>query len=196
MAPSYREIAANAGEIRIRKFGDSGEERPWVVKRLNRRFWSKKSVEDWISVESEQLPFQILLRLGENEGRLVCTGIHAEVSEREVHARDLRRIPLGEILSEIGESRDVFVAVAGSVDLEQRIRTRPGPRGHTDDYYKTIAEDYRRVLKTAPRAPIKRLAKERHLSESTTRRHIQRARDKGFLESSIPGRAGEKRGKK
>jgi hypothetical protein len=71
---------------------------------------------------------------------------------------------------------------------------RPGPKGHDDEYFKRVAEDYRRALIARPRAPVQMLLElyEDRFSEATIRRWLQRARDKGYLGAAPPGKAGER----
>jgi hypothetical protein len=70
-------------------------------------------------------------------------------------------------------------------------RARPGPKGHPPEHFERVATAYREALIAHPRAPMKALAEQLHASDATVRRWVQRARDKGLLGSSVPGKAGE-----
>jgi lipocalin len=59
-----------------------------------------------------------------------------------------------------------------------------------------LSNKYRAALEAEPRAPTKWLAERMYVSLPTARRWIQRARDLGYLGASIPGKAGERKGKR
>ena len=68
--------------------------------------------------------------------------------------------------------------------------------GYGDDHHRDVAAAYRQALQQAPGAPTKWIAERYHVSVPTARRWIQRARDKGYLGASTPGKAGEQPVKK
>jgi hypothetical protein len=81
--------------------------------------------------------------------------------------------------------------VLARADRYEGPRARPGPKGHPPEHYERVAAAYREALIASPRAPMKALAKQLHASDATVRRWVQRARDKGLLGPSMPGKAGE-----
>jgi hypothetical protein len=66
--------------------------------------------------------------------------------------------------------------------------TRPGRRGHPDDYYAQLAVDYQDWLRTGER--LAGLAERHHMSESALRAALHTARRKDFLTPALRGRAG------
>jgi transposase-like protein len=70
-------------------------------------------------------------------------------------------------------------------------QARPGPKGHPPEHYERVAAAYRQALISHPRSPMRALAEQLHASDATVRRWVQRARDKGLLGPSVPGKAGE-----
>jgi hypothetical protein len=155
----------------------------------------------WIGVRDDTLPAPLLVRLGTSrEGRLVCTGlILGDAEPKELTARGLRSIPLAQIVAmlaqEAGDEGFWAGALAGMIrrraEPYQGPQTRPGPKGHPADHYEQVAAAYRQALVDHPRAPMKALAAQLHVSDATVRRWVQRARDKGLLGPSVPGKAGE-----
>lgn len=134
------------------------------------------------------------------DGRLVCTGLAlgvlnadvdadvlADNAEREITARDLRAIPLSQLLTG-GGGRFLGLVSADYSGL----RARPGPTGHPREHFEGVAEAYRRALVESPRSPVKWLTQELHLSDATVRRWLRRCRDMGLLGESTPGRPGER----
>ncbi|EWT05058.1 hypothetical protein N864_07625 [Intrasporangium chromatireducens Q5-1] len=140
------------------------------------------------------------------DGRMVCTGMIIGLSQAhpghvgplEITSRDLRRIPVAELVG-----RAIYAdqapehhaparrrAIAGAPE-SLTLKRNPGPKGHPDKHFQQVAEMYRRALEESPRAPIVWLTKELHADRSTVARWLRRARDKGFLGEATPGRAGE-----
>jgi hypothetical protein len=60
-------------------------------------------------------------------------------------------------------------------------RTRPGRRGYPDDHYRQVAAAYQRAKRQHPRAPIRALMDELHVSEPTVHRWLRIAVERGFL---------------
>jgi hypothetical protein len=176
------------------------------------------NASEWVGVDTGGPAGRVLLRLGlSRQGRLVCTGLIVGTAEPlwgdppeigEVTARQLRAIPLGEMIASlalsaaIGSKRpddpiQAYLARVRGRPLRERVtpypgpQARPGPKGHPSEHYERVAVAYREALVAHPRAPMKALAEQLHYSDATVRRWVQRARDKGLLGPSIPGKAGE-----
>lgn len=175
----------------------------------------------WQGFEGGGLPHPVLLRLEKSpEGRLICTGVIIGAGKprrgsREVTARELRRIPLGEIVSICGEYvratpkptrlstgawmfEGTFMEELAGIFLTGDLKAytgpvaRPGPKGYPREHFEGVASAYRDALLTAPSRPIAALQGQMSASEATIRRWVQRARDMGLLGDSIPGKAGER----
>lgn len=174
----------------------------------------------WVRVEDAALPRPLYVRLGVgDDNRLVCTGLLVDSDpelELELTARDLRRIPLSEILTtiirqasrnpELGSlivflyagahartpdpGADVYdsltrmQAVADRQRSRRVRRARPGRRGYPDDHYRQVAKAYREAKQQRPRAPVRALMEELHVSEPTVHRWLRTAREKGFLKTT------------
>ncbi|HEX2043282.1 MAG TPA: hypothetical protein VHF24_11665 [Acidimicrobiales bacterium] len=125
----------------------------------------------------------------------------------------LRQVPLGQLLA---EARERLVYTAHSEDevppevrravrdlvgpVDQMISTgkrpaghrRPGPKGKSDDFYRTIAVDYIEYVEANggdARKVLKALEQKHHGSTSAVRDWVRKARDKGFLAPTTRGRA-------
>lgn len=61
------------------------------------------------------------------------------------------------------------------------MRARPGRAGYPDEHYEHVAELYRQAKRQRPRAPIRALMGELHVSEPTVHRWLRTAAEKGFL---------------
>jgi hypothetical protein len=59
---------------------------------------------------------------------------------------------------------------------------RPGRRGHTDEFYKQVAERYVALVASGTRGPRKQLAAEMHVSADTAAGWLAAARDRGYLQ--------------
>jgi hypothetical protein len=86
-----------------------------------------------------------------------------------------------------------FVAVSHSGPDALRhkpvARSRPGRRGYTDDHWREFAKAYKRAKRSHPRAHIKALRAEYHVTEPTIHRWRRTAEEKGFLSPSTQGQA-------
>jgi hypothetical protein len=172
---------------------------------------------NWIGFTGEGLPFPVAMSLGRSsDGRLICTGLvltnltigaqydddvpdHMRDEPLEITSRLLRKLPLGELVGSVAAMRDdpegeAFFrrSFALADNLPALPRRRPGPKGHPPEHFQVVADAYRAALAHAPRKPIKTVAEQLHASEATVRRWVQRARDKGLLGESTPGKAGER----
>jgi hypothetical protein len=153
---------------------------------------------------SEAMP--VFLKLArDHRGRLVCQAlIIGDITPwskryREINAARLRDIRIPELISlavwtstipdEFGAEISEILSSVPALSLSPR-----GPRGYPDDHFRAVAELYRKALIEAPRAPTKWIAEQFVVSMPTARRWVQRARDKGYLGASTPGRAGEETG--
>jgi hypothetical protein len=166
----------------------------------------------WHRVHADKLALDVVVRLGVGEeGRLGCTGVMLGITDdREVTARALRTVPLGEIMTAVAAfvsgvgagddplsravmkhyGQELLAGTAGGLETQRRPQ-RPGPSGWTDEHYAHVAKTYREALRSAPRGPVKSSARTLNASESTVRRWIKTARDRGLLGESVPGKAGE-----
>jgi len=147
------------------------------------------NASEWVGVDTGGPAGRVLLRLGlSRQGRLVCSGLIVGTAE-----------PLWGDPPEIGEVTRSATSghPACGRPLRERVtsypgpQARPGPKGHPSEHYERVAVAYREALVAHPRAPMKALAEQLHYSDATVRRWVQRARDKGLLGPSIPGKAGE-----
>jgi hypothetical protein len=136
----------------------------------------------------------VALQLGlDPEGRLICTGLlvgwqldaigdasKVPMSDRtELTARALRRVKLPPILSDLGPH-----SVAPLPNwLHQTIPVvrHPGPKGHSNEHYKMVAELHRTALVTQPASPMKWLAKQLGCADATAYRWLDEAAVRGFL---------------
>lgn len=65
-----------------------------------------------------------------------------------------------------------------------------GRKGHPDIYYAQIAQHYVKAILAGSRKPIADLAQREHLSPSRVSELVVKARRRGLLSGSLPGRAG------
>lgn len=118
----------------------------------------------------------------------------SELPDGGINARVFRSIKLGEIVDEIRseERKRVRTQRVRARDLPPS-GTRPGPHGHRDEVYKTVAILYLRALERAPYAPYAEMMRQlsrdprTRYSKDTLRGWVSRARAKGFL-TQAPGR--------
>ncbi len=165
----------------------------------------KRLAEDeWYRFDGEDLPQPVLLRLRElPDGRRVCTGILVgAIEDREIPARDLRRISLPVLLELVGEELARRTKERGFKDYVERPRAarltagtsyRPAKRpaaGWPREHFQQVALGYRANLVRHPFAPMQALARQLGTSEPTARRWVLRARDMGLLGRPAPGKAG------
>ncbi|MGH7685608.1 MAG: hypothetical protein ACREN2_02155 [Candidatus Dormibacteria bacterium] len=137
----------------------------------------------WLDAAVEGYPHRVAVCLGEaDDGRLVVTGLLLDPRKNlEVTSRLLRDIRLGELLSIAALSPLPVGRVKHSAPHRIR-RTRPGPAGHPDEFYASVAAVYRHKLRTHPRTPVVATMDELGCSEATVHRYLQRCRELGFLD--------------
>lgn len=158
-------------------------------------------------------PPPIALAISESaDGRLVCTGLIIGLNEAystpagagtfgepmEVTSRDLRAIPVAELIGRAVHNAPAHHQAAkrlalGRAPQLEAVRRAPGPKGHPDEHFQWIADEYRRALAARPKAPVAWLTEELGVDRSTITRWLQRARDKGYLGAAQPGKAGERK---
>jgi hypothetical protein len=132
----------------------------------------------WMRVEDTTLPRPLHIRVGQADGRLVCTGLLIESEpERELTARELREIKLPEILTALTRPRKSRWLNEHLAQQRVPQRARPGRRGYPDSFYRDVLKQYRRVRQTHPRAPIQALMLELHTTEPTLHRWLRKARE-------------------
>lgn len=164
---------------------------------------------DWVSMEGGQAdpdaPLPVMLNLAKGaDGRIVCRALVVGAispysgGPREVTSRSLRQIPVAELIEGAiasgqmpGGYGQVVRDLLDKADTLTVPKRRPGPNGISDEYLRMVAEMYRTAVEVKPTAPIQWMTVQLDRSEATVRRHVQRARDKGFLGGAIPGKAGE-----
>lgn len=168
------------------------------------------TARDWVQIEGNErdpdAPLPVFLNLAKSsDGRTICAGMIVgklapfSAGPSEVTSRALRAIPISDLIETAissGELPDSYgAAVRALVEGAPRVavpKRRPGPNGLSDEYLKMVAAYYRASLEAAPGRPMQWLVEQLDRSEATVRRHVQRARDKGFLGASTPGKAGER----
>lgn len=140
--------------------------------------------------------------VGFNEGYPIVVRGHGgfNAPPAEVTSRALRQIPVAELIGRAVNSEKapphhaaVRELVLGRLPSTESPKRAPGPKGHPDEHFEMVAAMYREALKAAPRRPMIWLADRLNADRTTVARWVQRARDKGFLGESQPGKAGETR---
>jgi hypothetical protein len=164
----------------------------------------------WVRAEGDPLPHPVTLRLEVgDDGRLLVTGLLIE-AQHELTARDLR-FPLAQIVEAFDAAlrkpqtvSRLFRELTGSELLlegdwptelpaawrdlllpppatDAPRRTRPGPHGHDESFYRELARDYRRAMREHPQRPIQVLIESRGFSEPAIHRQLKEARKRGLL---------------
>lgn len=67
---------------------------------------------------------------------------------------------------------------------------RPGRRGHSDEHYQQVAQQYKQLVASGAHNPTAVLAQQRVVSRDTAAGWVSGARKRGFLPPARPGRAG------
>jgi hypothetical protein len=176
------------------RVGDREMPREWVVD-----FWPRQAIDEpYVEIHNAVIN-------GVPQTRAVV--ISAIKGKREVRAADLRRIPIEDVLEatavQIGEQ-----VTASPNGTEQRVRRPlldPWRRGGvaavrgarrqlrrkiTDDLLRQVAAIYRANVEGGK--PVAAVAADLDVEPRTARLYVRRARDRGFLGESIPGKAGER----
>jgi hypothetical protein len=199
----------------------SREDRPWLwwnfstpddeldplVEQVRQRDWA---VFEGSHLDPEQPPPVALAMAKSSDGRMICTGLIVGLNEAyplgngewgkpiEVTSRALRRIPVAELIGRAVTQDPISDhhaplrrKVLSRSPESMSVRRAPGPKGHPDEHFRWVADQYRKALEANPRAPMAWLDERIDVDRSTITRWVQRARDKGFLGKSTPGRAGE-----
>lgn len=159
----------------------------------------------WITVTGEELPYPInfSVAVGEN-GRLVCTGLILGALAEEtvaITSSSLRHVSISELLRHVTDAYDdpIFGSIFEHI-VRDMSEAPPPPRVRgslSDQHFEYVAAEYRQALALEPTAPMRELRRRlglwqgREIPEPTARRWVQRARDKGLLGASHPGKAGE-----
>lgn len=165
-----------------------------------RKFVGTMADGSWLTLTGDELPAPMLLRIGDHNGRPVCTGLvigfdverrgrSLEVSagdEREITKRLLGAIPLRAILEELTADERLRFNVP---PVRPPARRRPGRGGHDEKYYVGLARTHRELAKKLKRPPsIEELRREFREPDrpgrSTLYRHLQTARERGYLKES------------
>lgn len=136
----------------------------------------------------------------------------------EITARMLRKIPLGQIVGDLAALEasfdpDLLGKIPSRLESHavpsEEPRVRRGPRGHAPEFWAGIAALYREALVVSRRATARYVAERARdeqgrpfypatddedawpARERVARKWIRSARQKGFLNPTIPGKAGE-----
>lgn len=175
------------------------------------------------------LPYPVAVKLGKSEeGRVVCVGLRLgsdavpgdrASSSMPITSQSLRDIPLAEVVHNLAAFDRLIdpskllgtfgdTAHVAAADHGKR-RSRPGARGHPPEFYRHIADLYRKAMVVSPGHIYRYLVKhakypdgkpayadpereDQLLSrEAAARRWVKKARDKGFLGPARRGKAGE-----
>ena len=67
---------------------------------------------------------------------------------------------------------------------------RPGRRGLTDEFYRSVADEYRQLRAQGVNDPTNQLAQRHGYNRSTVAGWVSTARNRGYLPPARPGRAG------
>jgi hypothetical protein len=74
-------------------------------------------------------------------------------------------------------------------------RTRSGPRGHDEGFYRAVADAYKRAQREHPQRPIQALMEQLGYSEAQMHRHLREARARDLLPSlTTRGRSSARKG--
>jgi hypothetical protein len=160
----------------------------------------------------------VALQIGQSpSGKLICTGLLVgwqldaigdaskfPMSERtELTARAVHGIKLGEILDDLallqedgGSPKRGRTGTSGAGPIPDWLHrtiprpAHPGPKGHTDEWYKHVAETYREALVVAPGSPMKWLQQHLPCSPAQSYRYRDGAVARGFLPTQPTARRG------
>ncbi len=104
----------------------------------------------------------------------------------------LRNIKLGSIMSQITAAgadshpavRAIYEQVVepSSQKTDVEPRHRPGRKGHTEEFIRSVADRYRRALVEHPTRPTKAVSEQINYSLAQTRRLVAKARALGFVD--------------
>lgn len=138
-------------------------------------------------------------------GRLECRGVRLEpYGDNSISSTDCA-IRLDSMLREVKrqtaakQEGDTFAFVASGeavntnllAELERETPRRPLRERRSDDFYKEVAEVYRKAI--AERRPPRRAVADHnpYYTEAAAKRWIAEARKRGFLGPTVPGKKGE-----
>jgi hypothetical protein len=130
-------------------------------------------------------------RLVDNAGQRGDSLLRADVSTRAQPIRSGAGVKSRYVTSGGDMADSDAPRILGRTEPCKGPQARPGPKGHPPEHYERVAAAYRQALISHPRSPMRALAEQLHASDATVRRWVQRARDKGLLGPSVPGKAGE-----
>jgi hypothetical protein len=129
---------------------------------------------------------------GESSARLL--GHRATAPRAGVTAELLRRVRVGEYLKEAGdilESMRPFEPLVADRGFTDPPRRGPGRKGHSNEFYAQLADDYVTAIKAGSRSPAADVARRRRLSAPRVRDMLHEARHRGLLTpATMPGRRG------
>jgi len=153
----------------------------------------------WVRVDVEGIPTPLYVCFGKtHDDRVVMTGLMLSPGvNHEISARQLREIPLGQIL--LLEKKGLGAGYVRSAEPYQPTRAKPGPKGWPRSHFDRVAEAYRNALVESPHTPIRVLmAQFGGPSEATVHRWLQRCKDMGMdlkpaLKSTGPARTMRRR---
>jgi hypothetical protein len=148
-------------------------------------------VGNTFTVWGTPLPCPVEVTLGRDKsGRLTITvlRIDAEKHGATINATTLRKVgvALTELLRRIAEhqmedseSWATFLGplLSGAAEPYAGVVIRPGRRGHSDEFYREVAEGWAVAVREDPQHPYSLLARRLWRSESQARRLVKRARE-------------------
>jgi hypothetical protein len=141
------------------------------------------------------LPYTVEVTVELQAGRLVCQSLtcHQRKGGEPVTAEGLRHMPVAAIVSRSAQKRLMWVESSGKsarpFTLQGAVRTRPFG-GPSDEELRYAAGIYRLAHATG-NPPTRAISEVFELPPSTAAKWVMRARERGFLGATTPGRAGE-----
>ena len=148
-------------------------------------------VEGVVTVGGSSLPCPVEITLGRDKhGRLTVTTLRIDAEKHGVtlNASLLRRVgvALTDLLRRIAEHKLegggwehlLGPLLAGTAVPYEGVAVRPGRKGHSDEFYRQVAESYVEAQRDDPEHTYSLLARRLIRSESQTRRLVGNARQR------------------
>jgi hypothetical protein len=157
-------------------------------------------------------PWQIRLDYDVIRGRIECTGFHIVglLPSQALTSDVLRRVPLARLAEEdaqvrLGQAQELMEDAERTGNRKKANRARylsnnlpsAGRRGRKpdpDSHYKEIADLYLQAVGEGIRHPTKQVAALRHVEYRTAATWVYRARERGLLPPTTPGKITRPRG--
>lgn len=113
-----------------------------------------------------------------------------EIATGGMTARLMRQFPLGFVYERVRQQLREQGPSFLSSDWRAAGSSRQGRRADGDESYALLAAQYVELLSAGDDHPVLTLAERLHLTDSSVRARLNRARKRGLLTASQPGRAG------